>query len=519
LIVLPIGLVLSPCSQSFNEFGSFYGEGMTTKVSEKNVAIMGAGMAGTVMAMFLARRGWNVDVYEMRPDPRKTGVHGGRSINMTLAVRGLVALSRVIDVNQILDLTIPLQGRMVHEIDGSTRFHPYGINPKEVIYAVTRSKLNARLMDLAQTFPNTHIHFNRRCIAIDKKNWVVDIRNEQSGEITQVAPDVLIGADGTFSSMRQQMHRHEYANFQQEYLESGYRELVFTAGPEGTFQMPNNALHLWPRGKSMLMAIPNLDGTFASNCILPMQGESSFATLDTPDVAMDFFRKQFPDAVNLIDGLPDSFLNKPAGGFITTRAVPWHYRGRIVLIGDACHTVVPFYGLGMNAAFEDCAVLDTCIGKHQEDLELAFHEYQQLRKPHTDVLADLSVENFFELRDKVRSHTLTARKKVFSALSRLFPKTVIPGYTLMSHSTVPFADVLKRTRRQDKIARCCGVDVPIALLAGFLAGKDISKRSLRRLTRSSQQPSASNPTPLQEVKVVSSSDRVSQTAAGQKQAS
>ncbi|HXA84872.1 MAG TPA: NAD(P)/FAD-dependent oxidoreductase [Candidatus Dormibacteraeota bacterium] len=491
-----------------------------TTVTEKNVAIMGAGLAGTVMAMFLARRGWNVAIYEMRPDPRTAGIYSGRSINMTLAVRGLSALAKVIDVGRILDLTIPLEGRMVHEVDGSTRFHPYGINQKEVIYAVTRSALNARLMDIAQTFPNIHIHFNHRCTAIDKKNWVVEVRNEISRDVLQIAPDFLIGADGTFSSVRQQMHRHEYADFHQEYLESGYRELVFTAGPQGTFQMPHNALHLWPRGKSMLMAIPNLDGTFASNCILPLQGEESFATLGAPGQVMDFFRSQFPDAVNLIDGLPDSFLQKSAGGFITTRAVPWYYRDRIVLIGDACHTVVPFYGLGMNAAFEDCAALDACIEKHRENFELAFQEYQYLRKPHTDVLADLSVQNFRELRDKVRSYTLTARKKVFSTLHRFFPKTVIPIYTLMSHSTMPFADVLNRTCRQDRIARYCGVDLPVALVAGFLAGKDFGRKSLRRPAGQKQTPV---PDPkfiaFQEVKVIATSEHLPKNAAEQKQAS
>jgi kynurenine 3-monooxygenase len=490
-----------------------------TTVREKNVAIMGAGLAGTVMAMFLARRGWNVDIYEMRSDLRTTGIYSGRSINMTLAIRGLTALAKVIDVGRILDLTIPLEGRMVHEVDGSTQFHPYGINQKEVIYAVTRSALNARLMDIAQTFPNIHIHFNHRCIAIDKKNWVVEVRNDISREVCQIAPDFVIGADGTFSSVRQQMHRHEYASFRQEYLESGYRELVFTAGPQGTFQMPNNALHLWPRGKSMLMAIPNLDGTFASNCILPLHGESSFATLEAPNQVMDFFRNQFPDAVNLIDGLPDRFMKKPAGGFITTWAVPWYYRNRIVLIGDACHTVVPFYGLGMNAAFEDCAVLDACIEKHRDNFELAFQEYQFLRKPNTDVLADLSVQNFCELRDKVRSYTLTARKKVFSTLHRFFPKTVIPIYTLMSHSTMPFADVLNRTRRQDRIAKYCGVDLPVALVAGFLASKDLGRKSLRRLAAQTQPP-VPDPKfiPFQEVKVVASSEHLPK-AAGQKQAS
>lgn len=452
---------------------------MTDKSSEaKKVAIMGAGLAGTLMAIYFARRGWQVDIYELRPDCRITRVSGGRSINLTLAERGLAALARVIDLADILDITISLEGRMVHSLNGALKFHPYGIKSTEVIYAVTRSALNARLMDIAERYANIRIWFSHRCIKIDKKNWVVEIYDEKSQSHKHISPDFIVGADGTFSTVRQQMQRNDRANFQQDYLNCGYKELVFAAAPGNKFQMHKNRLHLWPRGKFMLMAIPNLDGTFASNCILPMEGPGSFDALDSPAKVVKFFEEQFPDAVGLIDDLPNTFLRNPVSGFLTTRTLPWYHGDRIVLIGDACHTVVPFYGLGMNAAFEDCAVLDSCIGEHPQQLSLAFQKYQQLRKPNTDVLGDLSIENFVELRDKVRSYRLIARKKLIAGGHWLFPKAVVPLYTMMSHTTLPFAEALHRSKLQDRRMRYFGTDLAVLLLAGFLACKDHISKAL-----------------------------------------
>ncbi|MGE5322036.1 MAG: FAD-dependent oxidoreductase [Actinomycetota bacterium] len=433
---------------------------------------MGAGLAGTLMAIYFARRRWQVDLYELRPDCRITRFAGGRSINLTLATRGLAALARVLDLKDILDITIPLEGRMVHSLNGSLKFHPYGTKSTEVIHAVTRCSLNARLMDLAERYPNIRIWFNHRCTRIDKKNWAVEIYDETSQSHKQISPDFIVGADGTFSTVRQQMQRNDRANFQQDYLECGYKELVFAAGPGNKFRMHKNRLHLWPRGKFMLMAIPNLDGTFASNCILPMDGHGSFSDLDSPTKVVKFFEEQFPDAVGLIEDLPNTFLRNPVSGFLTTRTLPWYQGDRMVLIGDACHTVVPFYGLGMNAAFEDCSVLDDCIGKHPDRLDLAFQEYQQLRKLNTDVLGHLSVENFVELRDKVRSYRLIARKKLIAGGHWLFPKAVVPLYTMMSHTTIPFAEALRKSKLQDRRMRYFGSDIAVPLLAGFLACKD-----------------------------------------------
>lgn len=441
---------------------------MTMQIPQRNVAIAGAGLAGTLMAMYLARRGWNVEIYERRADPRQTRIYSGRSINMTLAIRGLAALAEVMDVNKVLELTMRVEGRMVHGLDGSLKFHPYGVKSDEVIYAISRSALNIRLLDIAEKeFPNIKILFNHRFHTIDTKNWAADIYDEVGRYHKFITPDFIVGADGTFSTVRQQVQRNGYANFRQEYLEAGYKELVFAAGPNRSFQMASNALHLWPRGKSMLMAIPNRDGTFACNCILPFDGTDSFADLTTSSKVMDFFRDKFPDAVDIIEGLPNSFLRNPPAAFPSTWAYPWHSGDRIVLIGDACHTVVPFYGLGMNAAFEDCSALNQCIEKHGTNLGLAFQEYQELRKVNTDALAEMSLQNFIELRDKVRSPILSARKKVFTALHRVFPNLVVPLYTMMSHTKMPFAEARRRANLQDRWARCLGIDLIIWLVAAF----------------------------------------------------
>jgi len=440
---------------------------MTTQIPEQNVAIVGAGLAGTLMAMYLARRGWRVDVYERRADPRLNRFVDGRSINMTLATRGLAALAQVMDLNKILELTLPLEGRMVHQ-DGSTKFQPYGVKKDEVIHAISRSALNIRLLDVAESsFPNINIWFNHRCSTINMKKWAVEICDESSQNHKVVTPDFLIGADGTYSIVRQQIHRNGYGNFRQEYLENGYKELVFAAGPGNSFQMASNALHTWPRGQAMLMAIPNLDGTFASNCILPFTGAESFARLDMPAKVLEFFQDKFPDAMDLIEDLPRSFLANPPAGFPTTWVNPWHSGGRIVLIGDACHTVVPFYGLGMNAAFEDCSILDQCLEKHCGNWDQSFQEFEHLRKVNTDVLAELSLQNFIELRDKARSPKVAARKKVFAALHKMFPNLIVPLYTMMCHTKMPFAEALKRAERQDRWARLFGVDILILFIAAF----------------------------------------------------
>lgn len=445
-------------------------------MTRKKVIIIGAGLSGTLMGIYLARRGYEVNIHERRKDMRLDPITSGRSINMTLAARGLSALKQVLDLDKILQLTIPLAGRMVHDEHGALKFIPYGSKKDEVIYAIKRNELNMALMDVAETYPAVNISFGQRCVAVDKHRGRVDLLNEATNEPAQVEADFIIGADGTFSTVRQQIHRGERANYRQDFLDCGYKEIYLPPGKNNTFQLEKHALHVWPRGSCMLMGIPNLDGSFALTCILPFEGNRSFNALTTEADVMAFFNTLFPDVTPLIGDFARCFLEKPVAMFPTTKVYPWHHCGRVVLLGDACHTVTPFYGQGMNAAFEDCQALDACLDEHGEDSEIAFIEFQALRKRNTDALADLSVQNFFELRDKVRSPVLQARKKMDMVLHKVLADSWLPLYTLITHTTIPYADAIERYRRQCRIGRMMGMDVALLALAGWIQGEQALKQ-------------------------------------------
>jgi kynurenine 3-monooxygenase len=445
---------------------------MSDSNGNNNVVIVGAGLAGSLMAIYLARRGYRVDVYERRPDCRTEAGKRCRSINMTLAERGLRALDEVGILQQVLDLTVTVKGRMVHELSGPVKFQPYGKNEKEVIHAVMRKDLNICLMNHAEGFPNLKIHFRQQCVGIDKQARRICFSDNQSGESYFVEPAFIIGADGTFSTTRQQLHRGERANYDQEFLERGYKELTIDPVPGGGWQLPRHALHVWPRGSCMLMCIANRDGSFTCTCVLPFEGELSFESLNTEKAVREFLFGNFPDLMPLMPNAVENFMRNPPSEFITTRTNVWHYKDFCVLLGDSCHTVVPFYGQGMNAAFEDCSILDQCIEQHRDDLETAFSKFQRLRKRNTDALARLSVENFIELRDKVRSRKLIARKKVDHFLADLLPGTWVPLYTLISHSTIPYADAIERAKKQNRVARYLGVDLLLWLLTAALVSRD-----------------------------------------------
>jgi len=450
---------------------------MSKSTGNNNVVIVGAGLAGSLMAIFLARRGYRIDLYERRADLRNRSGERCRSINMTLAERGLHALDEVGILRQVLDLTVTVKGRMVHELTGPVKFQPYGKNEKEVIHAIMRKDLNIALMNHAETFPNVKIHFCTQCVGLDKQTRRISFVDNQSGESLLVEPAFIIGADGTFSTTRQQMHRGERADYTQEFLGPGYKELTIDPLAGGGWRLPKHALHVWPRGGCMLMCIANRDGSFTCTCVLPFEGKLSFASLQNENDVREFLFSHFPDLMPLMPNAVQNFMLNPPSDFITTRTNLWHYKDLCVLLGDACHTVVPFYGQGMNAAFEDCSILDKCIAEHRGELETAFRDFQHLRKRNTDALATLSIENFVELRDKVRSRKLAARKKVDRLLSTVLPGRFIPLYTLISHTTIPYADAIERAKKQNRIARCFGVD----LLLGFLAGALISRDGLNRL--------------------------------------
>jgi kynurenine 3-monooxygenase len=415
--------------------------------------IVGAGLAGPLLACYLARAGYAVDLYEKRPDPRTGGQDAGRSINLALSVRGIDALRAVGLADEVLRDAIPMRGRMMHGRTGRLMFQPYGKDDSESINSVSRAGLNVTLLNAAESYPAVRCHFGQRCTGIDLAAATLDLTDEATGAKSRAAGERVVGADGVYSAVRAEMQKHERFDYSQEYLTHGYKELTIPPGPHGELLLEKHALHIWPRHAFMMIALPNRDGSFTCTLFYPFDGPESFASLRTDDDVQCFFEDQFPDAVPLMPTLEEDFRNNPTGPLVTVRCRPWHVGGRVVLLGDACHAVVPFLGQGMNAAFEDCTVLGECLKQHAPDWERAFRTFEQRRKKHTDALAGLCVENFLEMRDRVSSRAFLLRKKAEVFLHRLFPRWYLPLYTLVTFTRTPYADAVRRVRRQDRIVQ------------------------------------------------------------------
>jgi kynurenine 3-monooxygenase len=449
---------------------------MSNIEKDSKIVIIGAGMGGLLLSIYLSRLGFEIEIYDRRPDIRKDNGQQGRSINMTLATRGQRALEEVGLLDAVMAITIPLKGRMIHDLDGTRTFQAYGKDGSEAIHSIKRDQLNIILMNAAEALPNVKLFFNKRCSTLDKQNSIIYLQDEHTKEIEQVKADIIVGADGAFSTVRQQMHRGVRAHYKQDFLDWGFKDLRMPAAIDNSNQLEDDALHIWPRGDHMLLAMPNADGSFTCTCILPFEGEQSFASMKSDEDILGLFNMWFPDAVPLMPNLVSEFMENKISEMITTHTYPWYYQDRVVLIGDACHAVVPFYGLGMNAAFEDCAILSDCISRSTGDMEATFAEYQKLRKPNTDVLAELSKQNFIELRQKIESPLFVARKKVEVVLSKVFPRAWTPLYSMMSHTNMPYADALKRSQKQNRIARFLGLDVVLLSAAGAVVAWTYSKK-------------------------------------------
>ncbi|MER5463702.1 NAD(P)/FAD-dependent oxidoreductase [Streptomyces sp. NPDC002668] len=416
-----------------------------------SITIVGAGLGGSLMAVYLGLRGYRVSVYERREDLRKdTDDSSGRSINLGLSARGIRALDKVGLLETLWQHTVPMRGRVIHRPGAEPAFQAYGTEDSHILHSILRGDLNSTLIDRAESMPNVTFHFRSRLTRLDKDKAVAYVTDEATGQESEVAADAVIGADGVYSTVRAQLHRGERADLQQEFMEWGYKELTIPAAPDGSPQVEIEALHIWPGGAGLIVAHPNRDNSLTGTLFLPFEGEESFATLTTPDAILGFFRKHFPDAEALIPDLLKEFDANPAGTLVCIRTSPWQHDGRVVLIGDAAHAVYPFYGQGMNASFEDCLELDACIGRHPGDLDAAFKDFEDTRKQHTDVLNELSKQNFVELRDRLASPWHVALKKADLALSKAFPKAWMPLYTMVSHTTMPYGEALDRAGRQDR---------------------------------------------------------------------
>ena len=425
----------------------------------ETVTLIGAGLNGPLLALGLVKRGFKVEIYERRPDMRRVRVSAGRSINLALSTRGIHALTQAGLWHGMENIIIPMKGRMMHSPTSELTFQPYGKDESEVINSISRAELNIALMNAAEA-QGVRIHFDRRCTGIDLRTGAVEMRDEQSGSQRTVDGGVVIGCDGSASAIRNAMLKLNRFNFSQQYLDYGYKELTIPAGPRGKHVLESHALHIWPRGNFMLIALPNIDGTFACILFLPFEGNDSFAQLNTPAAVAEFFQARFPDAVPLMPDLADNFFANPTGSMVTVKCSPWHVEGRALLLGDAAHAIVPFFGQGINCGFEDCTILLELMDRHGADWERIFREFERARKVNTDAIADLAIENFVEMRDRVADPHFLFRKKAELALESKYPQLFVPKYAMVTFHRIPYATALKRGRMQEAMLAelCDGIE-------------------------------------------------------------
>ncbi len=435
-------------------------------MAARKITIVGAGLGGSLFAIYLARRGYEVHLFERRGDLRHEPVEPGRSIKLTLAERGLAALRELgLEEEVKTQLCVPLRGRAVHSGHGMVVYQPYGKNEVEVIHSFSRNDLAGLLLTEAEKEPNVRLHFHQRCVDLDKEAAAAVFRDTRTGQETRVEGDLVVGGDGAFSIVRQIMLRRERADYAQEFLPWGYKELTLRANAPERQPMDRNAFHLWPCGNRFLFALPNVDGSLCGVLVLPFSGEQSWDSLRSDEEILAMLQDLFGDALAFMPDALHEFKSRPISSFITVRTSRWYYKDKVVLLGDSAHSVVPFYGQGMNAAFEDASTLNRLLEEHRDDWRQVLPEYQRLRKPGTDILAHLSVENFHELRDTVRRPIVTARKRTAIFLNRLFRQHSVPLYTMISHSTLPLTECMEKHERQERVARWLGLDVAIGLVA------------------------------------------------------
>lgn len=415
----------------------------------RNITILGAGLVGSVLAVLLRQKGYQVTIYERRPDMRLDHSGGGRSINLALSERGWKTLDYARMRESIAAIALPMSGRYLHQEDGSSAFQAYGKNG-EAIYSVSRGELNKKLMDRAEAL-GVKIVFNCHCRKVDVPGNTAYFTTEDGSEKT-IAADLLIGADGAFSALKASYAHLDRTDFQQFYIRHGYKELSIPPGTEThKWLIENDGLHIWPRHNFMMIALPNTDGSFTCTLFFPFEGPTSFESLKTPADIKAFMQRQFPDVCTLMPTLLEDFQNNPTSSLVTTKISKWHYQAQSFLIGDAAHAIVPFYGQGMNAGFEDCSVLFELMEKYGEDWATILGEYESARRENGDAVADLALFNFIEMRDKVADPVFLERKKIEKEIGRRFPEQFNSVYEMVSFSHIPYKYAWRCIRAQDAL--------------------------------------------------------------------
>lgn len=419
-------------------------------MEKKNVAVVGAGLVGSLHAILLAKKGMHVDVFERRPDLRKAEIVGGRSINLALSHRGFNALEKAGMAEDIRSISIPMYGRKMHDKEGNLTYQPYG-KDDEAIYSVSRGGLNQKLMNLADEYEDVHYRFNHKCLDISLNDNTIYFEDTQLNKEVNYNYDHIFGTDGAFSAVRNRLQKTPMFNFSQDYLSHGYKELVIPPNEDGSHRIDKNCLHIWPRGKFMLIALPNLDGSFTVTLFFPMKGPTSFESIKTKADVVKFFNDTFPDAVPHMPTLESDYFENPTASLVTIRCNPWNYEDKVLLMGDAAHAIVPFYGQGMNSGFEDTAVFSEMYDDQSENMLRLFKDYSDQRVPDANAIADLALYNYIEMRDLAGDEDFLLRKKIERKFSDLHPDLWMPMYSQVTFSHIRYSKALEAGERQAKI--------------------------------------------------------------------
>ena len=419
---------------------------------EKKVIIVGAGLVGSLWAVYMQKAGYQVVIYERRSDIRKAEISAGKSINLALSERGWNSLKAAGIEKEIEKIAIPMSGRIMHSVEGDLTYQAYG-KKDEAIYSVSRGHLNAIMMDLAESKGNTKIHYQHQCLDANLEKGHITLKNLNTQEVFEDKADVIFAADGAFSAVRyNSMQKVDRFNFSQFYIEDGYKELLLPADKNGNYQIEKNALHIWPRGRFMLIALPNEDGSFTCTLFMPFENDKyAFKQLDSDDKIEAFVKEIFPDFYEMIPNLIENWHQNPLSSMSITRCFPWTV-GKFALMGDSAHSTVPFYGQGMNAGFEDCFVMWELFNKHK-DWDKTFKEYQKIRKPDGDALQDLSLDNYYVMRDHVADEKFLLQKKIEAKIHERHPNKWIPLYSQVSFSNIRYSDAYKQGKIQEEIMR------------------------------------------------------------------
>lgn len=419
-------------------------------MKKKKVAVVGSGLVGSLWAVYLARRGYDVKVFDRRPDIRNMKIVQGKSINLALSDRGWKGLEGAGVGDEIRKVALPMSGRLMHGIDGSLTYQPYG-KEGQAIYSVSRGLLNQTLLHCADKFENVELVFNHRCMDIDLKENIIHFHDEEHGSNYTEKFDHIFGTDGAFSAVRSRLTRVDRYDYSQTYLDHGYKELEIPANPDGSHRMRKDCLHIWPRGEFMMIALPNVDGSFTCTLFIAWEGENSLAKLKTPEAVRAFFEKNFPDALPMMPELIEDYFANPDASLVMTKCYPWHYEDKICLLGDAAHAIVPFYGQGMNAGFEDCTAMNRLLDETGDDFTRVFPAFTRERKPAGDAILELALRNYIEMRDKTADKEFLLQKKIEARFSERHPEKWIPLYSQVTFSHIPYADALRSGDRQQRI--------------------------------------------------------------------